>query len=289
MSERTLGKRFSQVYSIRGKPEADSKKARFRLAKLLGRYCPGPIRGQYGFSKDFAALAQSLIEEELGTKFNTNSMGRRSWEVHLEEISVSDMLDTVTIASKAIKNHQQSEELRGAFLQEVQRIFNEENLAYDVDAVGGVHPLIDAAFSRSVESAIAGLKAPRYEATAACIERIDTCLLVDPRDYIGAIRAVFGACENTFKQMYGVPRLDAKTAGDRISADLQRHYAKHPTQLRVTSKMLEAFKDWVDAAHFYRHEQGQAATNQPEDEVAVLLISQGISFVRWLVALDQKS
>ncbi|WP_291733746.1 hypothetical protein [Leisingera sp. F5] len=83
--------------------------------------------------------------------------------------------------------------------------------------------------------------------------------------------------------------MDARTAGDKIGKDQQALYAAHPTLQSVSAKTLEGFKDWINAAHFYRHEQGVEEPNQPAEEVAVLLISQGLSYTRWLAQLDRKT
>jgi hypothetical protein len=292
MNNKLIGKRFSHIYMIRGEPEKDSKKAHFRLAKLAERSCPPAKHDRYGRSLDYNKRAQEKIENELGIQFGTRSKAGTlisSWEWYFNKVSVTEMLDTITVVAESLYNEYEKDDRRGRFIAEARRILKEENLAYDIDAIGGVHPLVDSTFSAAMESAISGMDNPRYAASAECVNRIDGYLLQDPQDFIGAIRAVFGACENTFKLMYGVPRLDAKTAGERIGVDQQRLYAEHPTLQAASAKMLEAFKHWVNAAHFYRHEQGVEEPNQPAPEVAVLLISQGLSFVRWLTVLDGKT
>lgn len=291
MSGKVIGKRFSLVYLVRREPEKDSKKARFRLAKLAERSCPPARSGRHGTSFDYDKHAQESIESELGIQFATRSTAGtliRSWEWYFNKVSVTEMLDTITVVAASLQDEYVQNDRPGTFLAEARRILKEENLAYEIDQSGGVHPLVDATFSASMESAISGMENPRYAASAGCLDRIDGYLLQDPQDFIGAIRAVFGACENTFKLMYGVPRLDSKTAGERIGGDQQRLYKEQPTLQSASAKTLEAFKQWVNAAHFYRHEQGVEESNQPTPEVAILLISQGLSFVRWLTALDQK-
>ena len=89
--------------------------------------------------------------------------------------------------------------------------------------------------------------------------------------------------------MYGGSRLDAKSAAAKLAAAQQRLYEGHPTMLASSAKLLNGFKEWIDAAHFYRHEEGRTEPGQPEGELALLLISEGLSYVRWLAAIDQKS
>ena len=290
MTNREIGKRFTQVYMIRGEPKKDSKKARFRLAKLSERSCP-PERKSGSFrTLDYNKRAQDNIENDLGIRFATASTSGhffRNWEWFFNRISVTEMLDSITVIARSIHNEYEKFDRRAGFLQEAQRIFREENLAYEIDEAGGIHPLIDTVFSAAIDSAIVGLDDPRYTASLECVSRIDHFLLKDPQDYIGAIRSVFGACENTFKLMYQVPRLDSKSAGENISRDQQSLYEGHPSMQGAGAKVLESFKDWINAAHFYRHEQGVEEPSQPAPELGILLVSQGLSFVRWLAALDK--
>ena len=148
--------------------------------------------------------------------------------------------------------------------------------------------MIDGAFHAVRQAAIASLNGPRYEATAAMVEEVDRYLLEPHPDYITAIRSVFGACENLFKLMYEVPRLDAKTARDKLSIDHQSFYSSYPMLLRANAKSLAGFMEWIDAAHFFRHEQGSETSYQPTEEHAILMISQGLAFVRWLAIIDAR-
>ena len=54
----------------------------------------------------------------------------------------------------------------------------------------------------------------------------------------------------------------------------------------AASKLLSAFKDWINAAHFYRHEPGHQDPAQPPLMLAVQMVSVGASFIRWLAELD---
>src|ERR1700757_1696046 len=52
--------------------------------------------------------------------------------------------------------------------------------------------------------------------------------------------------------------------------------------LQPARKMLSSLKDWVDAAHFYRHEPGTEDVAQPPLPLALYLVSTGASHLRWL-------
>lgn len=284
------GKRFSHVYLNRGAPEKDSKTARFRLSKHCEDSCPIPS-SRHGGSTNYKQKAIDAIESELGIKFASKSQSGQAyqiWEWYFRRISVIEMLDTITIVANSLYSEFARFDRRKAFIERVRIIFTEENLAYQIDDNGSIHPLIDSAFSSAKASAIAVLSGTRYEATAACVDAIDKHLLQDPADYKGAIRSIFGANENLFKLMYAVPRLDAKSAGENVGKTIQSAYVGHPSLQAASTKMIESFKDWINAAHFYRHEEGVEEPNQPSEEAAILMISQGISFVRWLAQLDAR-
>ncbi|QDI74676.1 MULTISPECIES: hypothetical protein [Leisingera] len=291
MTENILGQRFSHTYLTKGAPEKDSKKARFRLAKLCEKSCPPPSFGRYGDAFDYNKNAQDAIEQELGICFSSASQSGTlfpRWDWYFNRITVLEMLDTITVVGNSLHRQYIQSSRRELFISGARKILKEENLAYEIDGSGSIHPLIDSAFSSTMQSAIVALNEPRYAATAQTLEQVDSCLLQDPPNYIGAIRASFGACENLFKLMYKVLKLDARAAGDKIGKDQQAFYSGHPVLNAASAKTLEGFKDWVNAAHNYRHEQGVEEPNQPTEEVAILIISQGLSYVRWLAQIDKK-
>ncbi len=68
---------------------------------------------------------------------------------------------------------------------------------------------------------------------------------------------------------------------------VQKLYGADAVALRAANKQVASFKDWVDASHNYRHEQGSEEPVQPPIDLAILAISNGTSFLRWLIAIDQ--
>ena len=187
------GKRFSHLYISRGMPQKDSSKARYRLGKLLEKNFPLLRAGSLSpGSINHTKNVQKELEYEIGRQFATGVLGgiSYSWGLYTEKITVSELLDTITIVFQYLEERGYKQEIK--FATEANRIFSEENLAYTVDEAGGVHPLVDAAFDAANQSAIAALMGDRHAATVAMVDGIDACLLKDPADYIGAIRAVFG-------------------------------------------------------------------------------------------------
>lgn len=280
----TTGRRFSHVHVTRGEPLKDGKKARFRAAQVTGEHFKSGTRN----TSDYRTGAIKKLERELGITFGTRSTSGhfiKSFEWFFNRITILEFLDALTILVMERNARYRAE--GNTYLAELKRIFLEENLAYEFDDKGGIHPLVDGAFTANTNSAIAALEGERYAGTLALIENIDGHLIQNPPNYVGAIRAVFGANENLFKLIFETNQLNAKFAADHIGPIQQRLYDGHPLQLGSNSKMLAAFKQWIDAAHFYRHEEGAESPTQPSEEFSVLFISQGLGFVRWLAQIDR--
>ena len=266
---------------------------RFRLSKLLTKdeYQPRKQKKNYArntstFVPDHSKI-HALVEEEIGVQFNTalNGAMYTSWVLFLRKIPIHKVLDTITVAYRGMVEGGR----QGDFISQANRIFREENIAYEIDEGGGVHPVIDRAYAATKQAAILGMSEPRYALSLARIEEVEAALMASSPNYIQAIRSIFGANENLFKLMCDKHRLDTRSAADEIGHLIQRYYANHPTMQRSSAQILKSFGGWIDAAHHYRHEEGVEEPTQPADELAIVLISEGISFVRWLVAIDKKS
>lgn len=292
MDNRPTGQRFSLTYLPQGDPVNDSKTMRYRLAKLLGKDKYQPHERKSGYVNRSTTYApnyrriQALLEEEIGVQFNTAVNGRmhQSWVHFLNKLPLHKVLDSITVAYHEMVSVGRQDD----FIGQVNRILREENIAYELDNDGGVHPIIDGAYAATKQTTILGMGDARYALSLSRINEIDTALMASPANYIQAIRSIFGANENLFKLMFGTARLDVRSVNDKIGRQLQTIYADHPTMQRSSAQILKSFGDWIDAAHHYRHEEGAEEPTQPSDELAIVLISEGISFVRWLVAIDKR-
>jgi hypothetical protein len=86
---------------------------------------------------------------------------------------------------------------------------------------------------------------------------------------------VFAAAEGVFRLLVpSAPRLAANEL-TALSPLMQHLHADEKTALRALSKMLASFREWVDAAHFFRHEEGAEEVAQGPLKVAVYLLSVG--------------
>lgn len=266
--------RYSQLYIDQPTQLPDSGRARRRLGKLLESMTP-----------NIASPLGDLLDQELGTVSRVSSSA--SWPGFFESCSIRDMLDTITVAKDYIGGR------RGAnvgerWLTEVSRIFAEEHLAYVVDDKGIVHPAIDQEFQRNRIATLSGLQFPRYANSLAAFERVSDELAADPPNGKDAWRAVFSAVEGLFRLMFSsAPQLNAGAIEAHLGSLILKVHSSDPVALRAATKMVASFKDWVDASHNYRHEQGSEEPVQPPSDLAILAISNGAAFLRWLVALDQ--
>ena len=266
---------------------------RFRLAKLVEKpenqprvAIPNPYNRQTKYEPSDRKLRDS-IEEEIGIPFSVriNGVNYQTWRTTFERMSIYQILDSVSVLYGSMLRNNCGEN----FIDQVRRVFREENMAYDFDDLGGAHPLVDTVYQGSFSATIKGLDGPRYEASRIDVESIDKHLLAEPPDFRQAIRSVFSANENLFKMMYeGTRQLNTRSVKEKLMSDIQSFYADQETVKITSQKNLEGFTDWIDAAHFYRHEQGKPLPNQPTEELALLMISHGLTFLRWLVAFDRK-
>ena len=165
------------------------------------------------------------------------------WSSFLEKIELRDVLDLVTIAFRMLR----AAHLVAAaesWLQNIQRIFQEENVGYRLDPAGGVHFYVDEEFARNRASAIATLQPARYANALHSFEGGMAGLNKRPPNGKGAIRGVFGAAEAVFKLILpNMPRLAAAEL-DGLASLLQQVYRQDDTARRSASKMLSSLKDW---------------------------------------------
>jgi hypothetical protein len=262
--------RYSQLYIDQTAPLPDSPRARHRLGKLM----EGMVSNHRGLSY--------FIERELGITVGVvNGLG---WPIFTAKCATRDLLDTVTLTFGFLK----ATSFEERWLSEARRVFSEEHLAFEIDSVAIVHPAVDKEFQRNRQATVAGLQTPRYANSLAAFERISNELSSDPPNGKDAWRAAFLAVEGLFRLMFSsANQLNAGAVETNLAPVVQRLYSADPVALRAASKQLASFKDWVDASHNYRHEPGSEDPVQPPIDLAVLAISNGTSFLRWLIVLDQ--
>jgi hypothetical protein len=230
-----------------------------------------------------ARALSGLLERELGVE--VGAYHAHYFPSFCAKCAIRDLLDTITITTAHF-------EANGSFaprwLSEARRIFSEERLAYEIDDNGIVHPAVDKEFQRNRQATVAGLQTPRYANSLAAFERISDELASQPPNGKEAWRAVFTSVEGLFKLMFAsAPQLNAAAIEANLTSVIQKLYQGDAVAQRAANKQVAAFKDWVDASHNYRHEAGSEEPVQPPIDLAVLAVSNGTAFLRWLIAIDQ--
>src|SRR5215831_9712584 len=139
------GERFSALYQRRADRAPDSDRARHRVGALFRETV---------FSNCAAPLA-TFVGRELGLP--VPGAGRRSsdWNQFLGECKTRDFLDAVTLVYRYLYWHV-DDGTASWWRDVVRRIFADENLAYQIDDVGGIHPAVDQEFQNNKASVLAG-------------------------------------------------------------------------------------------------------------------------------------
>jgi hypothetical protein len=233
-------------------------------------------------TNNVAIALSHFLERELGIKVNVGDASH--WPRYCDNCELRDLLDGITITHQYLTARAAGD----IWLKGVRRIFTELHLAYEIDDQGIVHPSVDQEFQRNRTSTVAGLQASRYANSLAAFQRVSDELSAVPPNGKDAWRAVFGAVEGLFRLMFpAAHQLNAGLVDVHLAPLIQTLHAQDAIASRAAIKQLASFKDWVDASHFYRHEPGSEEPVQPPIDLAILAISNGTAFLRWLIALDQ--
>jgi hypothetical protein len=263
---------FNLLYSQRPEPAQESPKARKRIAA----YVKDEI--DYGSLK---RISQAL-RQELAADVTENSVG-----TYLLKCSQIDFLSSLTHIASGLNLYERygNGRPRNRWIDFVCRVFAEESVAFVVDQKGGVHPAPDLEFIAVKTSTITALSSPRYEAARVLFER-SLAELKSPVTHSTAIRHTFDACENIFKLMFeSCSRLGDTEIDKSLRPQLKQRLAAH--DFDASSAMATAFKAWTTAAHQFRHAAGTASPVQASYDLAVLMISTGAAYIRWLVSIDK--
>jgi hypothetical protein len=268
--------RYSQLYIDQPNPLPDSARARHRLAKLLEKVTN---------SREHAYHLGEFLEAELGISVNVSN--HTHWERFCAKAAIRDFLDAITLTHTYLLRSG----LNGAFWRGgVRRIFLEEGLSYEIDDSCIVHPSVDREFQRNRHAAVACLQDPRYANSLAAFERVSDELSSQPPNGKDAWRAIFAAVEGLFRLMFSsAHQLNSSAVETNLTPLVQKLYGADVIAVRAAVKQIASLKDWVDASHNYRHEPGSEEPVQPPIDLAILAISNGTSFLRWLIGLDQSS
>lgn len=247
----------------------------------------GHVVAQYMDKDTFGVV----LAKKLGIPVPANYRFPTYWPSILAKMELRDFLDSLTVLYQALGNGfnpERTRVMRGRFLRDAREVFEEEQIAYRIDDEGGVHLKVDAAFEGERVSLISGLGSARYNNVRSNLDATFHALDETPPDYKRAVRAIFSAAEGLFKLSFQKPlQMNTAEIQTRLKPAIDRIYADNTYALRSSQKQVESLRDWVDGVHFYRHEPGSEEPSPPPPETAILIVSQGMAFIRWLASIDQ--
>jgi hypothetical protein len=279
--------RYSQLYIERGKPELDSERFRRRIAAFIAH----TFEGHAAWSSLKPVLV--AIETVTGAKLPQQGLSGDRLAKFFETASTRDTLDAITITIRVLEtppgpDYSAASRLQNAadWRKHVERVLQEENLAYRLGRDGIVHPFIDAEFEANRAAAVAGLEAKRLgEARHGFDEAFRHLRNGEGKQ---AMLMMFLAVETAAKvffpggalarlmpnelDKYLLPKLVAKYAGNQPATDAGR-------------ALLRAFKEWIIAAQPYRHGQEVQDLAEPPQDFVVAHLSAGATFLRWMIEL----
>ena len=267
------GQKFSQVYIEKGVALPDSARMRNRLSAVSFDYT-----GNHSFK-----LAK-LIMRETGAKMPYFAQSY-SFAKFFETCELRDLLDSITLI---FKWHGGSP-IAKKWKLFVERVFKEENVGYRLDDKCGVHYFVDEEFEHSRAITVANLSS--QPAVLEAFEKAHSFLDQDPPDTASAIRAMFEALEILYKHIVdaeGKERLNGFGVNKNLKPLLQKAFTENLTAATAVDHMMDGLCDWIDAGHMYRHGQKVKESSPPPLSYAVMFISQGAGFLRFLLPLAKR-
>jgi hypothetical protein len=270
------GEQFSRLYLRPPDPVQDSTRARYRLSALLRE-------------RVFMQHAESLaayVGREIGIPLSNDSRYSSQWDQFIRECRTADLLDIITVIYRYLFWYV-GEEIAHWWRDAARKIFSEEKLTYQIDDVGGVHPAVDQEFQRNMVSVIAAVRSPRYQKISELIENASTHLIADPPNYKQAWRTMLSAVEGLFGLMFPYVRLTADEIERHLVPMMQNAYSGDATAQAAARLIVTSLQSWIEASDAYRRQPGAADAPAPPADVAILSISAGASFVRWLAGLNE--
>ena len=289
-NKRPIGKLYSELYEPQVDASNDSEVMRYRIALVVFDTINHLSNG--GF-KEISALARYLERETgiAGPNRMTSGAGYDiAWIEYFQGLDRTTFLDNITrvivflAEASSSRRYRIENYSRSQLVATFARVFEETNILLEVDEKGGIHPKIDTAFSRQRISVIAGLEGKSFTAAHEYVDQCLSALREEPPDGAEAIRDLFLAAENIFKQMFpDVDRLDQRMVGKKL-----KPVVKQLPDAKQLESMCAAFTQWVNVGQDFRHEDRQSKMNQPSEDLTTLMVTLGFSHIRWLASFNRR-
>ncbi|MDA8349888.1 MAG: hypothetical protein M0038_13995 [Pseudomonadota bacterium] len=282
-AERPSGELFSRLYIERGAPAQDSPFFRNRLSGYLSA----------SHYEDGGAIS-AYLKEEGGLILSYN--GYWDFDGFFTKTRIEFVLSSITLIWRFLKKQYPSWNgtsgpagftypKADAWHGFVQRALREENLAYSLDELCGVHYFVDEEFERNRVSVLRAASAPRYSGVLAAFQSAHSHLDAQPADTKASVRSMFEAVEILARLVDPNSQRLNRRLVEKLKT-LVSAAGVDSIERDCREKLLEGVADWVDAIHLYRHGQGLETPVAPSLEVAVYVLSSGAAALRLLLAVD---
>ena len=269
--------RYSQLYLEREKPSQDSTRMRNRLYKLFEDLCP---------YNDWHTI-NAIMHRELGHNIQTSGTMDYDYpfDQFFKECELRDLLDIPTIVAEYLSSNSYNFKMTmPKFVSEANRIFREENVFYQIDEKGGVHPSPDEEFERNYQSTLQSLGNKRYESALNHFNAAHKNLLDQKYDY--AIREIFLAAESLAKLITESDKLSEALCRKDLKDKASEVFGDNDHAKKITDAIMDGYTRQIKGYHDFRH--AQSTDNNASVELAILAVSNFTAFIRFLVDVDQK-
>jgi hypothetical protein len=266
---------FKTTHVPRGPRTDDSERLRRRLA-------------QFFRSIEWASTGKAAQHTSMSMGHNLTDSNLPTF---LEECTIVEFLEAVTHIYDGLPEDEYNDAYLSADAKEsypkakwlsfITQAFEDENVAYRVLPDARVTYFVDELFEQARISSLEALDERGLETAQGHFEAALQALKHPDKSSL-AISEFFKATENAFKVITG----EAQLKEGNCQSALQRLVGPKTTaENTATNLMLTSFGKWIAAAHNYRHADDTEVPMPPSKELAVWMISTGMSHLRWMLSI----
>ncbi len=262
-------------------PISESLRMRNRLHMLFFKVLPDTYFNNFFYK----------LQSELGIKFLHNNQAYSSYNEHqyyvdnIDEFysrnELRDILDASTILFNFLDEKSKYTHL---LVTETNRIFREENIHFQMDDKGIIHPSPDEEYERNRTSTLKALESNSYESSLSHFQNADRHLLEEKYDT--AIREIFLSAEAIAKKITNKDTLNEALCRKNLCEAAVNALSSNEHSKTMIESMMNGYALQIKGYHQFRHAQETA--NNATQEIAVLAISNFTTFIRFLIEIDQK-
>ena len=288
--------RYSLEYIEKTETVQDSAVIRKRISSYYQnnihyeKFYYSDVRSRSVEKKSYDFFIAKLIEQHLGISVpqfsGSYSIVYRTTEL-MQNCTLIQFLDIISVVSSTISKCANDGDLYNQWVNFVEQVFREENSFFRIDSDGIVRPYVDKEFSQGYRSSLSLLDNDRYDHIRGIYKHAYDALRSDKSNTRVAMKDIFESIESLCKIMNSrIKGLNSKEitkyiepiCTELISDEDEKNYIK---------QMLSSMKKWIDAHHIYRHGQGKEEYSPPSLNAAILSLSTGSSYLRFLLEMDQ--